>query len=145
MLLNTTKIRNPKNPQNCRTVLSPIPIDGESRAVSKKVLTLDEAQKPKRSYIDLKCLTKIRTYLPTKCFSPLFYKQQYHQHLQSRWSSTSLLLPSTSIRKTYFLIYLIFGASLCVCVCVCMYVMFCFGIHYMQSQQPSIDINTLSP
>ena len=48
MLLNTTKIRNPKNPQNCRTVLSPIPIDGESRAVSKKVLTLDEAQKAKK-------------------------------------------------------------------------------------------------
>jgi len=37
-----------RNPQNRRIVLSPIPIDGESRAVSKKVLTLDEAQKAKK-------------------------------------------------------------------------------------------------
>ena len=39
---------NPGKPQNRRIILSPIPIDGESRAVSKKVLTLDEAQKEKK-------------------------------------------------------------------------------------------------
>ena len=37
-----------ENPQNRRIVLSPRPIDAESRAVSKKVLTLDETQKTKK-------------------------------------------------------------------------------------------------
>ena len=37
-----------ENPENRRIVLSPRPIDAESRAVSKKVLTLDEAQKTKK-------------------------------------------------------------------------------------------------
>ena len=40
--------RYTKNLQNRRTILPPIPIDAESRAVSKTVLTLDVAQKAKK-------------------------------------------------------------------------------------------------
>ena len=39
---------NPGKPQNRPTVLSPIPIDAKSRAVSKKVLTLAVARKAKK-------------------------------------------------------------------------------------------------
>ena len=39
---------NPEIPQNRRIELSPMPIDAESRAVSKKVLTLAVAQKEKK-------------------------------------------------------------------------------------------------
>ena len=38
---------NPGKPQNRRIVLPSNPLHAESRAVSKKVLTLDEAQKAK--------------------------------------------------------------------------------------------------
>ena len=39
---------NPENPQNRRIVLSQIPIDGESRAVSKKVQYIFRAQQTKK-------------------------------------------------------------------------------------------------
>ena len=39
---------NPGKLQNHQIELSPIPIDAKSRAVSKKVLTLDETHKTKK-------------------------------------------------------------------------------------------------